>query len=410
MRDGDKLLVAVPACHFYNYGAHENWFHWNRQGARIHAVRETWWRDFEKFENVTCKFFYGRGAMRQPQPDEVFLECPDTYEGLPEKVRAICSWALGNGFAWLFKCDDDTYVYADRLLESGFEKFDQMGYKPRGEERCVTGGPGYTLSTLAMHAIGREIPWGHAEDLWVGATLRKHGYTRQGDPRFLPGFHAHYVDLDTLPAHHDFIGLHAVTAEGMRKYMPKILLALESCGKYRQRRDAQRKTWLKFMPDGLQYRFFIGMQDGAKITIPQTDEADVTTLPCPDNYEELILKTRAMVCWALEKNFDFVFKTDDDTYVDATKLLASDFEGHEYSGWSRQRDYAQGGSGYWLGRRAMELLSRDFVPTPETRAEDAHVGKVLARYGIYPVHDGRYLVGPAPAPDCLLPGLQRHDA
>ena len=217
MKEGERLLVGVPECFFYNYGAHENLFHFNRQGARIHGVRDTWWRDFDKFENVTCKFFYGRGAMRQPQPDEVFLDCPDTYDGLAEKVKAMCTWALENGFAYLFKCDDDTYLYADRLMQSGFEQFDQMGFKYDGDSNYITGGPGYSLSTRAMFAIQRELHSFGSEDLWVGATLRKRNYTRQGDSRFLPGFQAHFVDLEKLPENHDLISLHAVTAAGMRK-------------------------------------------------------------------------------------------------------------------------------------------------------------------------------------------------
>ena len=176
--------------------------------------------------------------------------------------------------------------------------------------------------------------------------------------------------------------------------MRKILLALESCHRYHERRAAQRNTWLRFLPEGLEHRYFVGRGEQSVHIEP-----DLVQLDCDDSYEQLIFKTRSMLCWAIENDFDFVFKTDDDTYVDAAKLLASDFERYEYSGWSRQRDYAQGGSGYWLGRRAMELVSHDFVPTPDTLAEDTHVGHVLARYGIYPVHDGRYLVGPAPAPE-----------
>lgn len=177
----------------------------------------------------------------------------------------------------------------------------------------------------------------------------------------------------------------------------RVLLAIESCTRFRARREAQRKTWLPFKPAELHHRYFIGVQDGAAVTIPQSEESDVTTLNCPDSYQELILKTRALIAWALEHGYDYIFKTDDDTYVDAVKLLASGFENWHYTGWSRQRDYAQGGSGYWLSRHAMEVISRDCAATPHTLEEDHHIGLTLGRHRIFPVHDSRYQVGPGAA-------------
>lgn len=191
--------------------------------------------------------------------------------------------------------------------------------------------------------------------------------------------------------------------------MLKVLLALETCGKYRTRRFAQRKTWLKFMPADLHYRYFTGVQDGASVTIP-SDEEDVTTLLCPDGYNELILKTRSIIAWAVEREYDYLFKTDDDTYVDAHKLLASGFQHWEYSGWSRQREYAQGGSGYWLSRRAMLHVLHDKDGTPDTIQEDQHIGKVLQRCNIFPVHDPRYQVGPGPGRESFLTRSDKRQA
>ena len=172
--------------------------------------------------------------------------------------------------------------------------------------------------------------------------------------------------------------------------MLKILLAVETCAKYHSRRVAQRRTWLKHLPDGLDWKYFVGK------TEQLVNEPDIVRLYCGDGYNDLIQKTRMVIRWAVQGGYDYLFKTDDDTYVDATKLLASGFEQHDYVGWSRQRTYAQGGSGYWLSRKAMLKITHDTDPTPETLAEDQHIGAVLARHEIYPVHDGRYLVGPSP--------------
>ena len=38
-------------------------------------------------------------------------------------MQAIYRWALAHGFAFVYKCDDDTFVYLDRLLASGFEHY-----------------------------------------------------------------------------------------------------------------------------------------------------------------------------------------------------------------------------------------------------------------------------------------------
>ena len=51
---------------------------------RLQAVRATWWPDIPP--NVDGRFFFGRGADREPLPDEVFLDVPDNYECLPHKV------------------------------------------------------------------------------------------------------------------------------------------------------------------------------------------------------------------------------------------------------------------------------------------------------------------------------------
>jgi hypothetical protein len=126
---------------------------------------------------------------------------------------------------------------------------------------------------------------------------------------------------------------------------------------------------------------------------PVTD--DVIHLDCDDSYIKLIDKTRCMVKYILDHDYDYGFFTDTDTFVCVDKLLASAFTEHDYIGWCHGRDYCQGGSGYWLSNKAMRVLVEDNEPTPTTVWEDLHVGTVLARHGILPTNDERYLVGPA---------------
>jgi hypothetical protein len=167
----------------------------------------------------------------------------------------------------------------------------------------------------------------------------------------------------------------------------RILIAIKACRKSRDfaLRAKQRSSWVPFST--VDVKWFVGRGD------PVAD--DVVSLDCLDTYEGLIEKTRAIVKYALDNDYEYAFLTDTDTFVCVDKLLASGFEQHDYIGWCRGRTYAQGGSGYWLSRKAMEVLTADTTPTPETIWEDLHVGTVLERHGILPHHDARYLVGPA---------------
>jgi hypothetical protein len=228
-----KVLIAVPACHKYAYGSHANDL---KIGARqtegrIEAVRATWWNDVKPFgDYVDAKFFYGSPSPVgfKPKPDEVLLNVPDDYEHLPHKMQAIYKWALAHGYDYVFKADDDGFVYVDRLLRLDYERWDQIGFSncPHGlGEKCgcyVTGGAGYFLSKRAMQAVVSEPITHWAEDLTTGKALRRRRYKRTGHPGFLPGFAAHFVDVnEIINSGIQYVALHAVTPEGMHRLYGK---------------------------------------------------------------------------------------------------------------------------------------------------------------------------------------------
>lgn len=230
-----KVLIAIPACFRYEYGSHACGIQRETDG-RIAAQRETWLKDVKSFPNVDARYFYGNPNFGKfadgglvPGSDEVFLNVPDDYEHLPEKMKEIYRWALDHGYDYVYKCDDDTFVYVDRLMRSGFDEVDQMGFSncTHGLNSCpycyITGGAGYTLSRKAMELIlaapplPENNPHRWAEDYTTAQALRGKA-TRRGHPGFLPGFENHYIDVDkVLASDCSFIGLHAVTPEGMRK-------------------------------------------------------------------------------------------------------------------------------------------------------------------------------------------------
>src|SRR5271169_3127950 len=112
-----KVLIAVPACWRMEYGEFESGgerepragVHTSGVNDRLAAVRDAWWQDVGNHSGVEARFFYGSPSdgCRAFLSDEVCLDCPDDYAGLPLKTRAIARWALDHEFDYLFKCDDD---------------------------------------------------------------------------------------------------------------------------------------------------------------------------------------------------------------------------------------------------------------------------------------------------------------
>lgn len=170
--------------------------------------------------------------------------------------------------------------------------------------------------------------------------------------------------------------------------MPRILIAVKSCHKYRHRADAQRATWV---PDvqGAVVRFFLGEAAGY---VPRPDEV---VLPCSDEYLALPAKAKATFAWALDAGFDYLFHCDDDTYVRPERLLASGFENYDYVGRLRGSSgrwpapYCSGFA-YWLSRRAMQIVVER--PLTSDTADDRHIGNILYDAGCKGQLDERYCV------------------
>lgn len=221
-----KILIAVLACKNFDYGRwesadsphydpkHEAYckdIHISGPNSRIEALRDTWFKDIEPFaHHVEARLFYG---------DD--LGVPDDYEHLPHKTQAICKWALEHGFDFLFKCDDDTAVYVDRLVREVLERrfIDYGGYV--AGEMC-TGGPGYWLSKRAMQAVvasGSPVHW--AEDVNTGIALAQKNFYPQHLSGHTPGFSDHWIwpkGFDASKLNSEIVTLHAVQPEVMREW------------------------------------------------------------------------------------------------------------------------------------------------------------------------------------------------
>jgi hypothetical protein len=174
---------------------------------------------------------------------------------------------------------------------------------------------------------------------------------------------------------------------------PKLLLAVMSCRTFRDNRvSSQRATWLKDSHPDIDVRFFYGRECSFKDW-----KDDEVKLDCPDDYVNFPLKVQAMFQWALDHGYDWVCKTDDDTYgvLDRLATAYPQRDGIHYAGRVRgpsgekPAPYASGFC-YWLDRRAMTVVTS--TKWDYDVAEDRWVANVLFHAQIFPEPDYRYMV------------------
>jgi hypothetical protein len=174
------LAIAVKSC----YRDQKDGFH--------QVIRETWGKRLPG----TVQFFvgvYGWPARNAMGYDEVGLACPDDYDSLPFKTKAICNWFVHyTTCSHIFLCDTDTFIIPSKLLTCGYENYDLLGYIQRPftdvfrytavgregrteiQEYCrpwPSGGLGYFLSRRAAQLVADSKPTSWAEDLWIGQLL-----------------------------------------------------------------------------------------------------------------------------------------------------------------------------------------------------------------------------------------------
>lgn len=166
-----KVLLAVVNCH--------------SREEFSNAVRNTWLPHTPKEMDV--RFFRGRGATREPLADEVFLDCRDDYEGLPNKVQEIVRWAYEHEYDYVAKVDDDVAVNAKKWLE-GFQRCDFTGCKEpacKPNEIQTPYGFFYVLNRHTMKlVIDEALPTHGNDEAWVSTALYKKNIFLSHDARY----------------------------------------------------------------------------------------------------------------------------------------------------------------------------------------------------------------------------------
>ena len=172
-----NLLVAVKSCEY------------DRQRGAHQLVRDIWG------DYITVNFFMGNGG-NVSELDEIVVDAPDGYPGLPFKTREIARYALLKYYDYVFFCDTGSFLIPHHLLDYDFKDYDYVGYwamlmktfpytaqdtdrgcPPVYIERCHpwASGGGYVLSRRALLYVANAEPDVHAEDLWVGQVLGRQG-------------------------------------------------------------------------------------------------------------------------------------------------------------------------------------------------------------------------------------------
>jgi Galactosyltransferase len=149
------------------------------------AIRNTWLPSTPS--ELDVRFFRGRGATREPLADEVFLDCRDDYEGLPNKVQEIVRWAHDHEYEYVAKVDDDVVVRPKEWLY-GFHRCDFTGCREaacKPNEIQTPYGFFYVLNRKTMELVmNAPLPTHGNDEAWVSTVLYTNGIFLSHDARY----------------------------------------------------------------------------------------------------------------------------------------------------------------------------------------------------------------------------------
>lgn len=156
-----------------------------------------------------------------------------------------------------------------------------------------------------------------------------------------------------------------------------------------ERVAAQRATWLKALPEGVDYKFFYGrgVRDLKKykpnchivpaLLAPEREQlSDEIFLDVNDHYAANSFKMKEICRWAFDHGYDYILRVDDDTYIYPQRLFAEKWQ-FNYAGSPNGSFHP--GSCVFLSRHAMGLIVDARVTS---YADDLWVGDVMARNNI----------------------------
>lgn len=141
----------------------------------------------------------------------------------------------------------------------------------------------------------------------------------------------------------------------------KIVIGVFNCPKYGFRVKGIRESWLKRVPANMKVFFVYGRPGN-----PASVERDIIYLDCPEAYEKLPEKTHRFLEFCLANfDFDYIFKTDDDSFIDFDRFLAFDLDSGDYIGQFKDNPLGEVGKTWHYGKcsdRSYEVpYEKEFV-------------------------------------------------
>ena len=179
----------------------------------------------------------------------------------------------------------------------------------------------------------------------------------------------------------------------------KIIIGIFTGPTIQDRKAAILKTWVRDIPDNINYYFVYGNCKD-KITLKTDNDL---FLDCPESYESICLKTYNFYSYCYDNlDFDYILRVDDDTYVDINKLLqqdiTADYTGHIVSAGLKNYTYHYGkctdkryekpfkddsnskfccGGGYMISKKAVGIvvnsITRDKIIEKFNKNKNANV-------------------------------------
>lgn len=170
----------------------------------------------------------------------------------------------------------------------------------------------------------------------------------------------------------------------------KVLFAIKTCWKYRQRREAQRLTWLPELANWATDHLFIsGWPERLGPTGPfqsaVENEKYVLSVKCADDFSCIGPKVKAACQMMIAKSYDLLVVLDDDTYVVPERLINLCRQHYDEkvdvtAFFRTQPVHYPQGSAYILNRRAASILLNS-KRLDEKGPDDVLVGEALLASG-----------------------------
>lgn len=134
----------------------------------------------------------------------------------------------------------------------------------------------------------------------------------------------------------------------------QVLVAVLSCHKNKDKQDACRNTWCSCLPEGVDYRIYVG--NGPAGYAPN----DVVQVQYADDYQSVPGKQLEFYKWALNNlSFEWLLQVDDDTYAAPDRILDLLDPEYDMIGTLMNEEILHGGVGYFIHRRLLRRMCNE---------------------------------------------------